>query len=471
VAKKGLPIYYPGSRFDIAYPLAFTDADKFVFVDYVYINQDGSLNEDHLPDKTISEIGGKIISVETEGSLGKGGKRIVKFEWGGKERTLVEYAEDATKFTPQELKNGASFIIIKAPTGTKEFGDIMQPENIEKMCSHLAVGGFINWAPTLFLSPEILGFKEIITPPDDKLHPSGFPLYQKIREESKILDLLKFEQKLATAIDIRNGSLLINEKTLDNFKDQLTKVKEMFKGLPPDKQEAIQPVLQKLLLPENISDELHRILVQNGLGDQQKAEEYLRQSKNIVFEIFPELKIPQSTPEIKSISEIVEQIKEKVGANQPCEMYFDENGLKMILESVIPTIQLKQGPISAGLNLTQPPEIVIANQKGKVKLPLQIAAEFFGKHNVTLTLTLTLDLDNQFNCTAVQSDPSQILGKDVSQIIQQQLQQKSLISYLTDYFQEQLDKQKAGITIETPSLQFTEDNQVRVTVRGKRQKN
>lgn len=152
VVRNGLPMYYPGSGGDILKPLALTDCEKYIFVDYCYINGEGSLApRKELPDPRIERIGGQIIDIQTEGVLGQGGKRIVTFNWGDKKRQIVMYAEDATMFTPPEIANGFAFTMVDAPTAfTRGNRDdkpnfLGSPEYAEKIYQQLAKGGFILW--------------------------------------------------------------------------------------------------------------------------------------------------------------------------------------------------------------------------------------------------------------------------------------------------------------------------------------
>ncbi|QQG44223.1 MAG: hypothetical protein HYW86_05185 [Candidatus Roizmanbacteria bacterium] len=307
VIKNGLPVYYPGSGRDIAYSLAFTNADKFVFTDYVYINEDGSLRNDYLPDETIQKIGGKIISDETEGILGKGGKRVVKFDWGGRERTVVMYAEDATKFTPQEIENGNAFTIIKAPTpfGRTQDSDSV-PGNIWAVESHgnilkqLALGGFIHWVPTQYLNQDIIGFKNLIKPKksDDPLYPykNGYPLYQKVTNEPNVEKLMKIDDSLAITQYLRDGgyTLSINDQTLGFYEDRLKELRQKFDGLPLAKQKEVIPILNKFLRSKTITEEQKKNLRQFGRGygldDEVKMKEYWEKTIAIAESIFPEFK-------------------------------------------------------------------------------------------------------------------------------------------------------------------------------------
>jgi hypothetical protein len=476
VIKKGLPVYYPGAGTDISFALGFTDADNFVFVDFLYVNADGTVNEKHLPDNEIIEIGGKIKSVETEGILGQGGKRIVKFNWGGKERTLTEYAEDATKCTPQELKNGASFVVIKAPTpagriGSKEPpGNIMSEQNLARIYRNLSVGGFIHWGPTQSLKPETLGFEELLDKPlsDDRLQPYkyGYPLYQKIKDEPHMLQLLNFDKELATALYIKDGvyTLEINEHTLGYFEDQLKEIKELYIKLPIEKQQEILPTLTTLLIPEEISDEQREQLLEYGkecgLADPQKMQQYFDQAKAVVFKVFPELKtektIESTPPEAKSFADILQTTRQKIEAGEAVEVHLDKAGLPSVIENIISAIDL---PMGAKIEIISPSKTNIDNQEGKAEIGVRILGQ-----EINLSFNLTNVADNQIAFSKIVSQPEEIYGQNVKTTLEQQ----KLHERLQKAIQNQLGQQNANIEIETVGLKFSEDNKLVLTIKGKK---
>lgn len=141
-------------------------------------------------------------------------------------------------------------------------------------------------------------------------------------------------------------------------------------------------------------------------------------------------------------------------------MEFDQEGLKMILENLVPSLEFKKGPITLKPSLTQPPEVSISQKQGRIKLPLKINAGILRQPQVTLSLTL----DEQLNYVSVSSQPEKIFGQNLSQIIHE----TPLLSYLKDLLQKQLDQQKAGIDIGNLSWQFTNDNKLSITIQGKR---
>lgn len=132
----------------------------------------------------------------------------------------------------------------------------------------------------------------------------------------------------------------------------------------------------------------------------------------------------------------------------------------MILQNIIPLIEIKRGLITAKPTLTQPPEVSVSQKQGRIKLPLKINAGMLGQPQVTLSLTL----DEQLNYLSVSSQPEKIFGQNLSQIIHE----TPLLSYLKDLLQKQLDQQKAGIDIGNLSWQFTDDNKLSITIQGKR---
>ncbi len=314
VIKNGLPVYYPGSMADIPYALGFTDGTKFVFVDYVYIDQDGNLNPNTLPDGEITDIGGHITNVAIEGTLGEGGKRVVTFEWGGKERTITMYAEDATKFAPDELKDGTAFIVIKAPTPfgrtTKDEGPghILRTETQGAMLNNLAVGGFIHLPPTKVFDPEIIGFEKRIDSPGER---NGWPLYQKTREQTQVAELLQLDRDIETIDIIRNGRYLgeINANTLTFFEEHTEELRGRYLSLSPKNQTLVLPIIQRLLTHPELTTELQDYLIKNGreygITDQASAERFLQGTITVALDTFPEIneQKPPAAPVIPQVDE------------------------------------------------------------------------------------------------------------------------------------------------------------------------
>lgn len=293
VSKRGLPVYYPGAGWDITFPLAMTDAREFVFVDFLYYTE----NEIEPMDKglaaEIRDLGGEITSDAYLGVMGEGGKRVLKFNLDGIERKITLYAEDATKFQPDELKEGASFVVIKAPTpesrthDIKEVpGDLKKPENTAKVYSALAVGGFFTWNPNLALPISVFGFKEIMESHE------GFPLYQKVKEEPEIEGLLLFDRALEISQSKRYGSWIcrIDEQTIDSYRASLKELRDLFDKLTPAKQKEILSELYYFFDPDEEYEEvILDQLVRFGVGDKDDALEFVETTFQMALRHFPEL--------------------------------------------------------------------------------------------------------------------------------------------------------------------------------------
>lgn len=299
---KDLPVYYPGSLADARYPLAFTDATKFVFTDYIYVGEDGSPDENNFPDQTIQDIGGEILSVDTEGVLGQGGKRIITFNWGGKQRTITMYAEDATQFIPEEIReNDTSFIVIKAPTPFGRTAEDQAPawitgaENFSNILAHLAEGGFIHRDPTHVLPAEIVGFRKRVEAPiteNAMQHtPDGYPLYEKVASPSQLLDLLQMDDDLWIAKLQRNGDYLgaIDEQTITGYISSLSPIRERYLQLPEQLRQELLPSLQRELAAQTVSDEDRERIAANGIPTTEQ-QPYLQTIRERVFDAFPELR-------------------------------------------------------------------------------------------------------------------------------------------------------------------------------------
>ncbi len=309
VIKRGLPIYYPGAFFDITYPLAFTNGANFVFVDYAgYVDKNGKPTTESVENE-IKDIGGNIKSTTDTGVLGKGGKRVIKFDWAGKERTVTLYAEDATKFHPEELKDGTAFVVIKAPTPFARDGDaienipgeIFSPEALSTIWGNLAVGGFIHRPPAKILPPEAVGFNQLITvpPAEGELtgvpRPRPYPLYQKVENRPEIPQLMKLDRELDLAIYEKQGDMAgsIYADTVKGFTDRLRRVKVWYDQLTPEEKTEVGKTLKTVLLPETLTPELREKFIANGkvygLGDPAKLEQYFNQTKEAAHSVFPEL--------------------------------------------------------------------------------------------------------------------------------------------------------------------------------------
>lgn len=197
VIKQNLPVYYPASGRDIARPLGFTEATNFIFVDFSY-TAGNAARRDRMPDYAITSMGGKIISDQTEGVMGKGGKRIAQFEWAGKLRTLVLYAEDATKFTPPEISAGTAMTLLVGVGGEPE-NKIDTPQFWSGLLESITVGGFTCMPPAHKLHAEELGFTKILSPEvDEQGIPHGYPLFQKFKAVPNLSELVERDFRLYT---------------------------------------------------------------------------------------------------------------------------------------------------------------------------------------------------------------------------------------------------------------------------------
>lgn len=298
--KRDLPVYYPGSGSDIAYPLVTTNASRFVFVDYLYIDNWGTPGMDAMEGlitQELPEIGALIRSDRLVGVLGQRGKRVVKFDWAGKERELTLYAEDATKFTPKEIRNGILSAIVKAPTQAprsaegKVPGPLYVPEFRIRMYQQVAVEGFINWRPVNYLQPEMAGFEA--TNPDER-----YTSYQKIRELPGIKSIIRIDNLLMMSISLRDGTLtgdISGEFLNHQFRRDMRQLRRLYLLLDSEGQAAILPSLQEYLAPTEVSvdylDTLARLGEDQGIDTQDKALDYIRGSIGIFLDNFPELQV------------------------------------------------------------------------------------------------------------------------------------------------------------------------------------
>lgn len=303
--QQDLPVYYPGASADIAYPLGTSDAQNFVFVDFLYVSEHPAMADYSTgANRQIVELGGTITSVKGEGILGQNGKRIITFDWGGKERKITMYAEDATKFTPEEIKNGTSYIVVKAPTPasrTGEFEDdpgyIWSPESKIKMIRELSVDGFIQWEPTIELPAETVGLQSVLPLQptiDDRRYRNGYPLYKKTQEEPQLDKIILFDNHLTQTLAIRDGVLIITENTLPiTFMQELQELHQEYEALTGEKRKQLLPTLRDLLNPQTITDEQKKLLYQfgreYGITDEQKVRAYMKQANEIAQKVFPEI--------------------------------------------------------------------------------------------------------------------------------------------------------------------------------------
>lgn len=340
VAKKGLPVYYPGAAGDIDYALAFTDATEFVFDDFRYVKKDGSLDTDTTPDDEIKQIGGSITGITAEGTLGKGGKRTITFEWAGKTRKITMYSEDASKFLPSELNNSSSMLIIKAPTPasrtqqspegyeTAETPDsIFSPEPHSRLLSSIAIGGYYNLKPTQILPTDTVGFQPIIDL--DRVTEHGYPLYQKIHDEPEMLHLFKVDHELEWSIGTRNGDAqaTFNEQTPTYFKEQLQKLRSSYVNLSREKRNIVNPILQRHLLSTAVPPQDRQKLKNRGRLTDQQVEQYWKETISVAESLFPELVAAPDAVEGKVTDKEAEEVMTKFEIHN---YQYDQDPLKIV---------------------------------------------------------------------------------------------------------------------------------------------
>lgn len=296
---KNLPVYYPGSLDDIAQPLAVSDASQFIFVDYLYKGgQDLPATQKLLTDR-IQEIGGNISSIKTKGELHQGGKMIIHFNWGGRERTIVCYGEDATKFKPAELNEGAVLTFINRPTpfgqGEDAPGEIWTPENRAKLSQQVPIGGYVNWKVASYnLPPELIGYTKVLDKPQSSEGFDIWPLHQKIFEEPELESLLQFDSQLEWIKSARQyGNGGIDTDTYDYYEMQLKQARKIFDELSPAHQQQLVDILKSVLVPDTLPpDEMEKMKQYGGklgLKNEQNLQAYIQELKNRTYKLFPEL--------------------------------------------------------------------------------------------------------------------------------------------------------------------------------------
>ncbi len=200
-----LPVLYAGSGGDVEHAVIL--GNNLIFVD------------SHLPETTITEIrnnidkiGGEIIEERRIGKLGMGGKHVIEFEFCKDTIKIVYYAEDATKFVPEEAKGGISVYFVKVPHPKEpKVGSLTSPESLSRALKLIALGGFYleRECPLCrVLRPEDLGFVKVASGYISALsvnYNAKGNLYKKIREVENIYELLKLDWNLyRNAICSRN---------------------------------------------------------------------------------------------------------------------------------------------------------------------------------------------------------------------------------------------------------------------------
>lgn len=314
-AQKKLPIDYMGSLDDVLHAMAFADWEgPIVFRDFVYATYSGKLCKPAQPDKMIKRIGGKIISITIEGRMGNKGKRTIVFEWGGKKRTLIQYADDATKYTPPEVAENVGFAMMIAPTQFNRVGStpdqipnhLRNSDNLSSIYQRLAIDGFIHWDPLPDLNPELLGFTKLKTQSIHNPHPLG--LYQKTSNipPEEIKSILSFYSDFNQAISARYGatSVQLKNESLDDYAAWLNIVREHYNSLPQELQKKLKPSLHHAFLGNTISPrQLYQFIIRGKqfgikMADDGKTltpesrailSDYILRSNDVVRKAFPEI--------------------------------------------------------------------------------------------------------------------------------------------------------------------------------------
>ncbi|NQT22540.1 MAG: class I SAM-dependent methyltransferase [Candidatus Omnitrophica bacterium] len=118
-------LYYPASGRDFStirrLVKSLPNITDFVFVDPVYSKEWKGYHRSYQKVLILKRYlwfwGASVSDPQVEGELqpGKGGKVKVVIEYKGRKANLHFYAEDARIFTPPELKEGASIVVVKNP--------------------------------------------------------------------------------------------------------------------------------------------------------------------------------------------------------------------------------------------------------------------------------------------------------------------------------------------------------------------
>jgi hypothetical protein len=290
--RRGFPVLYENAGTDIKRPIAFTDSAQFIFLDPRYIDSSGNINNSLLPETTIQELGGRIIGIQLEGTLGRGGKRTIDFELGGKTRRIIQYAENTDQLPA--LKNTAGVVLTNETTS----------QSLDSALSNVIEGGFVTLMPTVSIPPELAGFEKIVHPPQSN-NKNIVPVYQKMWMEPDLEKILKIDSELLTAINIRDGAdgNEINEQTLARYQEQLKKLQEQYSKLSKEKKDQLQFYLgNQLLAGRDFTPRQKQLLpVQGknyGLEDPKKGKDYLGKTNVMAIALFPQFNEPY-IPHIK----------------------------------------------------------------------------------------------------------------------------------------------------------------------------
>ncbi len=282
------PFYYQGAAEDIVSPLAYTDATTFVFNDERYVNKKGDIDMSHQPDKVIESIGGTNIKISTEGKLGKGGSRIIEFDWGRKRRKIIQYAEDPAQFTPPEIKNGAGFTHMNFHDENISEEKKLRNFNVAlKKIETMPIKGFTSYRGTSLLPCSLIGLGYVVPPTNESM-----PLIVKTAQEPNIKEILQLDTSLLESIDARNGSMSgsVKPENITVYTKILKEARLQFEKLSSEKKQLIiQEMMRFFNNPALIPAEKERF-ESHGLKGEENQMEYLQKLNAAAVEVFPELK-------------------------------------------------------------------------------------------------------------------------------------------------------------------------------------
>lgn len=231
------PFVYVGSGCHEEYPLLL-DGRTCVLIDPIYAGKGTEVIKAFRKRLTNAGIDCKE---QQEGILDKGGKHIFEFEFEGRPRKYLIYAEDATKFTPTELKEGPSVFIVPRR------GLAVGPEELSEMIAHLPMGSIfdvwytlVNYKIVKYVPIEMLGLRPLQTSPHQK-HCALMEKREQIEKE-RLRILLEIDNKLSWARKFRRGDTSLDyvepegfEKEIGwrskEFSKQLKSIKSLLEGL------------------------------------------------------------------------------------------------------------------------------------------------------------------------------------------------------------------------------------------------
>lgn len=288
---KELPVFYPGSGWDIKHALLL--GKEYVFVDpYSPDEIIRNIKDD------IKKLNGKVVKEEAKGEIGKGGKCVIEFSIGDEKRKLTYYAEDATKigteeFKPEELEKGYSVYFVKVPTQTGEVGWLASEESRGLALKNIAVGGFYleRGSPISYsLGPEIFGFEKITSGTISAVTSFGHlgegNLYRKFRDVKEIHQLLELDAELHKFESYRNGSFIgIDKSILESYPEELDSLKKIYDHLPEPLQENVRTVIDKVCATEEISPVM-RESMQSYKFNEEEARGFLMRTRKMYEKVF-----------------------------------------------------------------------------------------------------------------------------------------------------------------------------------------